>query len=268
MRHDLPSNPEPSSPPPVPHLAPRLALVGDRSPLVQAHARLPEILDAIDAESTSPIDVYWIETVDIDTIDLRGFDGVWLLPGSPYASTEGALAAVRFARETGVPFLGTCGGFQHMLLEFAHDVCGLSADHAENVPDAVEPLIRPLSCSLLGEERMVHVVPGTRAAAILGTAPRTERYFCSYGLDQRYVGVLAAAGLVMAGRDDEGDIRLAELNDHPFFLGSLFQPELSSTRAWVHPLIRAFIDAVRAQPARLVPMSPVVSPGAEFPGAR
>src|SRR4051794_14640304 len=116
----------------------RLALVGDRSPLVQAHARLPEILDAVDADGGTALDPYWIETADVADTDLRGFDGVWLLPGSPYVSVDGALAAVRFARDADVPFLGTCGGFQHMVLEFAWNVCGLSADHAENVPGTVD----------------------------------------------------------------------------------------------------------------------------------
>ena len=228
-----------------PRLA-RLALVGDRSPLVQAHARMPDILAAIDAGDGTAIDAYWIESTEVTATDLRGFDGIWALPGSPYADGDGVLTAIRFAREHGVPFLGTCGGFQHMLLEFARNVCSLRADHGENTPDAVDPLIRPLSCSLVGEERVVHIVAGTRAAAILGTAPRTERYFCSYGLDQRYVGDLTAAGLVIAGRDEHGEVRLAELVDHPFFLGSLFQPELSSTRSWVHPLIDAFVTAARA----------------------
>ena len=272
----------------------RLALVGDRSPLVQAHARMPDILAAIDADGGPVIDAYWIASTDVAITDLRGFDGIWALPGSPYADVDGVLSAIRFACEHDVPFLGTCGGFQHMLLEFAHNVCGLTAEHAENVPSAAEPLIRLLSCSLMGEERLVQVVPGTRMADILGTAPRTERYFCSYGLDERYVADLAAAGLVVAGRDDEGDVRLAELTGHRFFVGSLFQPELSSTRAWVHPLIGAFIAAVRDRALRertlhdrtlhdrtlddrtlhnqarrdqRALVSPVVSPGAELPGA-
>lgn len=227
----------------------RLALIGDRSPLVQAHARIPDILAGVDAAADgageAPIDAYWIETRDLATAELRGFDGLWVLPGSPYGDTDGVISAIRFAREGGVPLLGTCGGFQHMLLEFARNVCGVRADHAENTPAAVDPLIRPLSCSLVGEERVVNLVAGTRIAAILGAAPRTERYFCSYGLDHRYESRLTAGGLVVSGRDDDGEVRLAELPDHPFFVGSLFQPELSSTRSWVHPLIAGFIQAVR-----------------------
>lgn len=222
----------------------RLALVGDRSPLVQAHARLPDILRAFDDDGAA-LDVYWVHSTEVAATDLAGFDGIWVLPGSPYADLDGVLAAVRHAREHGVPFLGTCGGFQHMLLEFARAVCGIAAEHAESDPTAIDPLIRPLSCSLLGEERVVHVVAGTRAADVLGVAPRTERYFCSYGLDPRFERVLVDHGLVVAGRDDAGDVRLAELPDHPFFVGALFQPELSSTRSWVHPLIAAYVGAVR-----------------------
>ncbi|MCU1359346.1 MAG: hypothetical protein JWN99_635 [Ilumatobacteraceae bacterium] len=245
----------------------RLALIGDRSPLVQAHVRLPGILDAFDDDGEAAIDSYWLASTDVAAVDLAGFDGIWLLPGSPYRSADGALTAAQFAREGGVPFLGTCGGFQHMLLEFARTVCGLAVDHAENDPQTEAPLIKALDCSLVGEERTVHVVPVTRCANILGTEPRTERYFCSYGLDEAYLDDLTGAGLVIAGRDQQGDIRLAELPDHPFFVGSLFQPELSSSRAWVHPLIRAFLQAVRAKAAQRVPVSPVVSPGAELPGA-
>lgn len=225
----------------------RIALVGDRSPLVQAHTRLPHILEAVDADGGIPIDPYWVASPEVAEAELSRFDGIWLLPGSPYVDGDGAQRAVRIAREERIPFLGTCGGFQHLLLEFATAVCGLTAEHAETTPDAIDPLIRPLSCSLVGEERVVTALDGTRAAAILGTAPRTERFFCSYGLDPRYEEVLERHGLVIGARDGEGDARLVEVPEHPFCVGALFQPELSSGRSWVHPLIAAFVEAARAQ---------------------
>jgi len=91
----------------------------------------------------------------------------------------------------------------------------------------------------------VTVRPGTLAARIMGAGPSTERYFCSYGLDEEYLPTLEAHGLVVSGVDDHGAVRLAERGDHPFFLGSLFQPELASSATWVHPIIRAFVAAVR-----------------------
>jgi CTP synthase (UTP-ammonia lyase) len=238
-----------------------IALVGDRSPSVQSHASLPHILASFDDDELQPLDVCWLASVDVASTDLGDFDGIWVVPGSPYADTDGVLMAIRFARERGVPILGTCGGFQHMLLEFARTVCGLRAEHAEESPGAVDPVIEQLSCSLVGQARQVTAVEATRAAALVGTAPRTERYHCSYGLNPQFVGTLQSAGLVLSGFDEDGNLRLVELVDHPFYLGSLFQPELSSSRSVMHPLIAGFIAAARGQ------ASPCVSPGAELPGA-
>jgi CTP synthase (UTP-ammonia lyase) len=123
-------------------------------------------------------------------------------------------------------------------------VCGLRVDHAEQPLDpAAEQLIVALSCSLLGEEATVDVVPGTVAAGILGAGPRVERYFCSYGLADRFRCRLEAAGLVSSAVDEQGAVRMVELPRHPFFVASLFQPERSCDETWVHPLITAFVSA-------------------------
>jgi CTP synthase (UTP-ammonia lyase) len=213
----------------------RVALVGDRSPAVRSHVRAPALLDALD------VDGEWVPTDEAG--DLDGFDGVWLLPGSPYRSEQGALAAVRTARERGLPFLGTCGGFQHALLEFARNVCGLArVEHAEQQPEAGELLIVPLACSLVGREGSVRVVPGSLAERIAGGGPLSVRYSCSYGPSPAYLDSLQAHGLRFTGFDDQGEVRIAELPGHPFFLGTLFQPELDDGPD-PHPLVRGFAEA-------------------------
>jgi CTP synthase (UTP-ammonia lyase) len=221
--------------------------VGDRSLDVQAHARIPSIVDFVNASSGDPIEIYWLHSSSVlQPGDIAGFDGVWVVPGSPYDSMDGVLAAIHGARSASIPFLGTCGGFQHLLLEFARNVCGLShVVHAEVDPDAAAPLIAALDCSLLGEEATVVVAPGTKAAEAMGAGPVTERYFCRFGLNLDYLQVLETNGLVFSGRDERGDPRIAELRGHPFFVGSLFQPELASGPGWAHPLIVAFAAAVR-----------------------
>jgi CTP synthase (UTP-ammonia lyase) len=223
---------------------PRIALVGDRSANVRAHTRIPAIVDALLGRDGIALDPYWIATSDVSDCDVSGFDAIWLLPGSPYASAEGAFAAARAAREQRIPFLGTCGGFQHALLEYAHDVCGLAGvENAEVTPDAAEHLIVPLECSLMGHEEAVMIVPGTLAAKISGPGRRTERYHCSYGLNPDYLEALAGGGLRFSGFDDGGQVRIAELPGHPFFLCTLFQPELYGDGTQPHPIIRAFATA-------------------------
>jgi len=220
----------------------RIALVGDRSPQVRSHTRVPVLLDALREREQLDLDVYWVPTGEAD--ELKGFDGVWLLPGSPYASESGALAAVQWARESGVPFLGTCAGFQHALLEFARNVCGATdAQHAETNPDADDLFIVPLACSLVGHEGAIRLVPGTTAAAIVGSEHSIERYHCAYGLDTSRLDLLRANGLVFSAYDDAGDPRIVELPTHPFFLATLFQPELAGDGSQPHPIIRAFAQA-------------------------
>ncbi len=246
---------------------PSIALVGDRSPQVQSHQRVPALLQALQDYEQLPVDAYWIPTDEIG--DLTGFDGVWLLPGSPYASESGAIGAVTQAREHALPFLGSCGGFQHALLEFGRNVCGLAkASHAENSPHAVEDLVVvPLACSLMGQEGLVRVSPGSRAERLLGTSQTFERYYCRYGVNPAYVEILENHGLTFTGRDEEGDVRIAELAGHPFFLASLFQPELAEGPR-PHPFIRAFAWAATAHAtaasAGLIPASAAFTPAASM----
>ncbi|MER0445822.1 hypothetical protein ABR738_14845 [Streptomyces sp. Edi4] len=229
----------------------RIALVGDRSPDVRSHTRVPLLLDALRECEGLDLDAYWIPTEEAEEHGVGGFDAVWLLPGSPYRSETGALAAVRTAREERIPFLGTCAGFQHALLEYARDVCGLhGASHAENTPDAEDPLIVPLACSLVGHEGAIALEPGSLAAGLLGAERSLERYHCDYGAGAAHVDTLRAHGLRFSGTDTEGDVRIAELPGHPFFLATLFQPELAGDGHRPHPFIlglaRAATDHAKA----------------------
>ncbi|WP_225826340.1 glutamine amidotransferase-related protein [Streptomyces naphthomycinicus] len=221
-----------------------LALVGDRSPHVVSHTRVPLLLEALATRDRLVLDAYWISSQDAEAAGaVRGFDAVWVLPGSPYRSEAGVLAAVRTAREEGIPFLGTCGGFQHALLEYARNVCGLTGvTHAENDPDAEDPLIEPLACSLVGHEAAVTIAPDSLAASVIGAARTVERYFCAYG-PSRHLDTLRAHGLRFSGHDDDGGVRMAELPGHPFFLASLFQPELAGDGTHPHPVVRALARA-------------------------
>lgn len=226
----------------------RIALVGDRSPHVRSHQRVPVLLDRLREREALDLDVYWVPTDEVEALET--FDGIWVLPGSPYRSEAGAIAAIRTAREREIPLLGTCAGFQHAMLEYARNVCGATGvQHAETTPDATDLLIVPLACSLDGHEAAVELQPGTLAARLLGVERSTERYHCSFGLDPARLGLLEEHGLVFSAYDDEGAPRVAELPGHPFYLVTLFQPELSGDGTRPHPFIQAFAHAAagRAQ---------------------
>ena len=156
----------------------------------------------------------------------------------------GALRAIRFARESGTPFLGTCGGFQHALIEYARNVLHLAeADHAESNPSASLPLIAPLTCSLVGAKGMIYLQHGSRARAIYGRKEIVEGYNCSYGLNAAYQSRLDDGALRTSGADAVGATRIVELAGHPFFMATLFQPELSAFENRAHPLILRFVQA-------------------------
>ncbi|QHC23144.1 CTP synthase C-terminal region-related (seleno)protein [Streptomyces sp. GS7] len=223
----------------------RIALVGDRSPAVRSHTRVPALLEALRVRDGLDLDAYWIPTEDAGA-DLTGFDAIWVLPGSPYRSESGALAAIRSAREGGIPFLGTCAGFQHTLLEFARHVCGLArAGHAENDPHVADEdaVVIPLACSLVGHEGTVRVTPGSRAARLLGAERTPARYHCNYAPNPRHLDLLREHGLTFSGTDESGEVRIAELPDHPFFLATLYQPELDGDGTRAHPLIAGLATA-------------------------
>ncbi|MFJ9550408.1 hypothetical protein ACIRPF_30185 [Streptomyces erythrochromogenes] len=144
----------------------------------------PLLLDARAARDGLVLDAYRIPTGDAVAQAAAGtparFDAVWVLPGSPYAGEAGAPAAIRVAREEGVPFLGTCGGFRHTLLEYARTVCGPAwVAHAEDDPGAADPLIAPPACSPVGHEGVVRAEPGSLAEAALGCRGTTRTGRCA-----------------------------------------------------------------------------------------
>ena len=225
---------------------PRIALIGDYDPSVKAHQAIPRAL-ALAADRDVECQWEWLHTSTLtrDPSDqLAGFDGVWCVPASPYANTRGALNAIRFARESGRAFLGTCGGFQHALMEYAEAFWGITAAHAEVDPNAVDPVIAPLMCSLVEQAGDLFFEPGSRLSSIYGVASTSEEYHCRYGLNPYYAGRLASGPLRIAARDAAHDVRAIELDGHPFFIGTLFQPERSAFSGRRHPLIRAFVVAV------------------------
>ncbi len=226
----------------------RIALVGDYSEEVPAHRAIPGALDIACSRTGAEVEGIWVETASlgVNVADqLSDFDGVWCVPASPYANMEGALDAIRFARENGRPFLGTCGGFQHALIEIVRNVAGRAeADHAESNPDAELAIMTPLVCSLVEATGEIHLIDGSRLRDVIAAPTVTEGYRCSYGFNTECEALLSDTGVRFVGFDNDGDPRAFELDGHPFFFGTLFQPERSALTGRSHLLISAFVSAV------------------------
>jgi len=231
-----------------------LAIVADFDPKSRSHAATTDAITHSASALGLAVETQWVATTELDRPDglkrLAEYGGIWIGPGSPYRSMNGALAAIKMAREGRIPLLGTCGGFQHLILDQARHVLGYKdAEHEESSPDASRLVISRLTCSLAGRTMTITLDSGSIVAGIYGRNVVQEQYLCNFGVNPKYVEALRSSPLRIAGSDPEGTVRVVELPDHPFFIGTLFLPQLSSTQASPHPLISAFIQTCGKEPS-------------------
>ena len=223
----------------------KIGLVGDYDAAITAHRAIPLALELCSQALDAELRYDWIGTQEIQSeSSLFNFDGLWCVPGSPYRNTEGALLAIRYARVNDVAFLGTCGGFQHAILEYARNELGWTdADHAEVAPDSERAVISPLSCSLVEETGVVRFEKQSKIANAYDAASASEGYHCRYGLNPEFEAELISGSLRATARDQNGEVRAVELVTHPFFVATLFQPERAAFEARTPPLVKAFVCA-------------------------
>src|SRR5215469_8788615 len=224
-----------------------VGLIGDYNPEVTAHIAIPQAI-ALAAQSLEcDAETTWLPTPSLEHNTeqlLADYNALWCVPASPYKSMEGALCTIRFARERCVPFLGSCGGSQHVIIEYARNVLGLEqAEHAESNPETSLPIIAPLSCSLVEVQGTVYLKAGSRVAAIYAKDEVVEMYHCSFGLNPDYQSLFDQSALRITGVDENGDARVFELEGHPFFIATLFQPERAALKGVIPPLAKAFVQA-------------------------
>lgn len=228
-----------------------IALIGDHDPTITAHRAIPLALELSGQQTGHAIRFHWLATSLIaGTAVLEDFDGVWCVPGSPYQNEDGALLAIRFAREQRRPFLGTCGGFQHAVLEYARNVVGWAdAVHGETAPEAERALLTPLSCALIETIDSLQLNADSLIAKAYGRQNAFEGYHCRFGVNPQFEQDLLGEHLHAVARDLAGDLRAVELRDHPFFVATLFQPERAALEGRVPPLVSAFVEACSAKMA-------------------
>jgi CTP synthase (UTP-ammonia lyase) len=222
-----------------------IALIGDHDPQITAHRAIPLALELAGERTGCDIGFQWLATdLIVDEKLLYDFDGIWCVPGSPYRNESGALRAIRFAREQRRPFLGTCGGFQHAVLEYARNVLGwANAAHGETSPEAERALLTPLSCALIETIDSLQLEVDSLIAKAYGSPTAFEGYRCRFGVNPHFEQDLLNERMHAVARDSAGDLRAVELRDHPFYVATLFQPERAALEGRVPPLVKAFVTA-------------------------
>lgn len=227
-------------------MTPRIAVIGEFVENFEAHTALNRVLD--DLKTSRNFDYEWINTLRVEEGKealLGEYAGIWSAPGSPFKSLEGALYAVTYARENNIPYLGTCAGFQHAVIEIARNLLGIKdAQHEEYDPEASTLFVNRLACSLAGKTMAVFVQPDSLAGRLYGRTQARENYYCNFAINPEFKARLDHPEIRISGRDQDGEFRIIELPGNDYFVLTLFVPQTNSLPGNVHPLIQGFVDAV------------------------
>ena len=245
-----------------------IAFVGKYVDLTESYKSLTEALIHAGMHTRSKVRIHYMDSEDIEERgcgELKNMDAILVPGGFGKRGTEGKIAAIRYARENKLPYLGICLGMQLAVIEFARDVAGLAdANSTEFNPESPHPVVglinewqdatgkvekRDENSDLGGTMRLgaqrCPVVPDTMAAGIYGKEVN-ERHRHRYEVNNHYVDQLEAAGLVISARTPSENLcEMIELPQdvHPWFVACQFHPEFTSNPRAGHPLFKAYVEA-------------------------
>ncbi len=230
------------------------------------------------------VNIEWIESESIRFpecgSDLAKYDGILVPGGFGKRGVEGMIDAIRFARESKTPYFGICLGMQTMVIEFARNVCGLSAANSTEFDPATRDRVIYKLRELKGVDELggtmrlgaypCRLTEGSFAREAYGRDEVSERHRHRYEFNREYEAVLASHGMRIAGQTPDGVyVEICEVPAHPWYVGVQFHPEFKSKPLEPHPLFSAFIDAAyKHRKARLKTPSralPVVLSQVETP---
>jgi CTP synthase len=248
-----------------------VVFVGKYVDLTESYKSLIEALNHAGMHTRSRVQIHYIDSEEIERDGvgvLETMDAILVPGGFGKRGTEGKIAAIRFARENAVPYLGICLGMQLAVVEFARDVAGLAGAHStEFDPQTPYPVVglitewldrggrverRDESSDLGGTMRLggqvCHLMDQTLARGIYGAAQITERHRHRYEVNNTLLPHLEGKGLRVSGRAPGTELcEIVELPAHPWFVGCQFHPEFSSNPRNGHPLFIAYVKAALAR---------------------
>jgi CTP synthase len=238
-----------------------VAIIGKYIKLQDAYLSVAEALGHAGGAHGLRVELDWVDSEELTDPKstarrLAHVGGVLVLPGFGHRGAEGKIEAARYARETGTPYLGLCLGMQIEVIEFARNVAGLEmANSTEFDQDTPHPVIDimpdQVGVEMGGTMRLgrwpCKISRGTLAAEVYDADFVYERHRHRYEVNNRYREAIQEAGMVFSGTSPDGRlVEIAELRDHPFFIGSQFHPEFKSRPLRPHPLFYGFVGACAA----------------------
>lgn len=235
-----------------------IALVGKYVELHDAYLSIVESLNHAGIYHQTQVDIRWAYAQDLETGGpesfLQGVNGILVPGGFGDRGIDGKIMAARYARERHIPFLGICLGMQCAVIEFARNVAKLENAGSVEFGPVQHPVIsfrpgQPEITGLGGTMRLgaypCQIQAGTLSMEAYGETLVQERHRHRYELNHDYLDVLVKAGMRVAGTSPDGELtEIIELTDHPWFVGTLFQPEFKSRPTKPHPLFAHFVAAI------------------------
>ena len=225
---------------------PKIGIIGEFYASFKPHSSLNQSLEWL--QEKFDFDFEWIDTLQVlehGNNILPQLDGVWSAPGSPFKSLEGALLAIKYARENNVPHLGTCAGLQHTIIEFARNVLGFKeAQHEGYESNSSELFISKLTFSLAGKTMQLELKEESLAYNCYQSSNSIEDYYCNFGINPDKLELLHHPLHKISGVDQENEIRIIEIPENDFFIATLFVPQSRSTKQNPHPIIKRFVETV------------------------
>jgi CTP synthase len=237
-----------------------IGLIGKYVELQDAYKSILESFIHAGAMNECKVQVQYIhsEFITADNVGekLNGLDGLLVAPGFGHRGIDGKITAVKYARETGLPFFGICLGMQMAVIEFARNVLGIKDAHStEMEPDTKEAVINMMEeqkkITMKGGTMRLGAYPcnlkqGTLAHKIYGTDTVSERHRHRYEFNNQYLDQFEAHGMLASGRNPEtGLVEIMEIAGHPFFIGVQYHPELKSTVENPQPIFVHFVKAAK-----------------------
>ena len=235
-----------------------IGLVGKYVELKDAYKSISEAFIHAGVTNETKVKVDWIhsETLDPENIStaLSGLDGILVAPGFGSRGIDGKIAAVQFARENHIPFLGICLGMQIAVIEFARNVMGLTDAHStemsENTSAAVISMMEEQKriSNMGGSMRLgaykCELKPNSNTAKAYQNNNISERHRHRYEFNNAFLADFEAKGMIATGKNpDTGLVEVVEIPTHPWFVGVQFNPEYTSNVDFPHPLFVAFVKA-------------------------